>query len=157
MSDPLTGQVRTTEVPLRWSDMDSYGHVNNVTYLRLLEQARIDAFAAWFGGDAGAEDILDRGVFVAHQEIEYLRPLVYRREPVLVDMWVTKVGGASFSIGYAMRDPDGAGEPGGPYVHAETVLATIDLESGRPRALPAEQRATLRALQGRPVPFRRRG
>ena len=29
------------EVPLRWSDMDAYGHVNNVQYLRLLEDARV--------------------------------------------------------------------------------------------------------------------
>ena len=26
-------------VPLRWSDMDAYGHVNNVQFLRLLEDA----------------------------------------------------------------------------------------------------------------------
>ncbi|MDQ1536954.1 MAG: acyl-CoA thioester hydrolase, partial [Actinomycetota bacterium] len=25
------------DVPLRWSDMDAYGHVNNVQFLRLLE------------------------------------------------------------------------------------------------------------------------
>lgn len=28
--------------PLRWSDMDSFGHVNNVVFLRYLEEARID-------------------------------------------------------------------------------------------------------------------
>src|ERR687886_344809 len=27
--------------PLRWSDMDAYGHVNNVQFLRLLEDARV--------------------------------------------------------------------------------------------------------------------
>lgn len=28
--------------PLRWSDMDAFGHVNNVVFLRYLEEARID-------------------------------------------------------------------------------------------------------------------
>ena len=28
--------------PLRWSDMDAYGHVNNVRFLTYLEEARID-------------------------------------------------------------------------------------------------------------------
>ncbi|MFE4477710.1 acyl-CoA thioesterase, partial [Kitasatospora sp. NPDC056789] len=28
--------------PLRWADMDAYGHVNNVVFLRYLEEARID-------------------------------------------------------------------------------------------------------------------
>ena len=31
-------------VQLRWSDMDAYQHVNNVEMLRLLEEARIEAF-----------------------------------------------------------------------------------------------------------------
>lgn len=28
--------------PLRWADMDAFGHVNNVAFLRYLEEARID-------------------------------------------------------------------------------------------------------------------
>ncbi|AAT89120.1 conserved hypothetical protein [Leifsonia xyli subsp. xyli str. CTCB07] len=31
-------------IKLRWSDLDAYGHVNNAEMLRLLEQARIEAF-----------------------------------------------------------------------------------------------------------------
>ena len=27
-------------IPLRWSDTDAYGHINNVMFLRLLEEAR---------------------------------------------------------------------------------------------------------------------
>ena len=34
------GQRYSADVPLRWSDMDAYGHVNNVQFLRLLEDAR---------------------------------------------------------------------------------------------------------------------
>ena len=29
-------------MPIRWGDMDSMGHVNNATYFRYLETARID-------------------------------------------------------------------------------------------------------------------
>ena len=28
--------------PLRWADMDAYGHINNVAFMRYLEEARID-------------------------------------------------------------------------------------------------------------------
>ena len=31
-------------IRLRWSDLDAYGHVNNAEMLRLLEEARIQAF-----------------------------------------------------------------------------------------------------------------
>ena len=31
----------TIELPVQWGDMDSFGHVNNVVYLRWFESARI--------------------------------------------------------------------------------------------------------------------
>jgi acyl-CoA thioester hydrolase len=31
-------------VPVRWTDLDAYGHVNNAAMVRLLEEARIAAF-----------------------------------------------------------------------------------------------------------------
>ncbi len=31
-------------ISLRWSDLDAYGHVNNASMFRLLEEARIQAF-----------------------------------------------------------------------------------------------------------------
>lgn len=144
--------VYSTEVALRWSDMDAYGHVNNVQYLRLLEDARISAFDAWFGAEGG-ESMLDSGVIVARQEIEYLRPAVYRREPLQIDMWVTSIGGASFGIGYEIRDPERVGDA--LYARAQTTLAAFDLTTERPRRLPATERAALEAHLGGPVAFRR--
>src|SRR5699024_10602173 len=32
------------DIPVRWSDLDAYGHVNNAAMVRLLEEARIAAF-----------------------------------------------------------------------------------------------------------------
>ena len=31
-------------IPLRWSDLDAFNHVNNARYLTFLEQARIEWF-----------------------------------------------------------------------------------------------------------------
>ncbi|GAA5012781.1 hypothetical protein GCM10025734_58630 [Kitasatospora paranensis] len=41
------------DCPLRWSDMDAFGHVNNVVFLRYLEEARID-FMFTQAAEAGA-------------------------------------------------------------------------------------------------------
>ena len=43
----------------RWADNDAYGHVNNVQFLRLLEDARVVAFSDWFGQD---RSLVDEGV-----------------------------------------------------------------------------------------------
>ncbi len=34
--------IHTTTVPIRWGDMDAYGHVNNTIYFRYMEQARCE-------------------------------------------------------------------------------------------------------------------
>jgi len=34
--------VNVTRIPIRWGDMDAYGHVNNTVYFRFMEQARVE-------------------------------------------------------------------------------------------------------------------
>lgn len=34
--------VHKTLIPIRWGDMDAYGHVNNTVYFRYMEQARVE-------------------------------------------------------------------------------------------------------------------
>jgi acyl-CoA thioester hydrolase len=34
--------IYTTTIPIRWGDMDAYGHVNNTIYFRYMEQARCE-------------------------------------------------------------------------------------------------------------------
>ncbi|HET9657313.1 MAG TPA: acyl-CoA thioesterase [Kineosporiaceae bacterium] len=141
--------------PLRWSDMDAYGHVNNVQFLRLLEDARVSAFAARGSDDGGS--VVDTGLLVARSEIEYLAPLVYRPAPVAIDLWVTAVAGASFDMGYEVLDE--AGDDGGRprvYARAETTLVLYDLVHDRPRRLSEKERITLQDWQDDPVAWRRR-
>ena len=129
--------------------MDAYGHVNNVQFLRLLEDARVIGFQQWFGQD---RSLLNEGVLVARHEIEYLAPLKFRIAPISVDMWATKVSGASFDLAYEVRDPAEVGTT--LYARAETTLASYDFASVSPRRLRPDERAVLRGVSGDPVPFR---
>jgi acyl-CoA thioester hydrolase len=144
--------------PLRWSDMDAYGHVNNVQFLRLLEDARVIAFAASGSDDGGS--LVDTGLLVARSEIEYLAPLVYRPEPVAIDMWVTAIAGASFELGYEVRDEQGADGADGTaavvYARAATNLVTFDLARNRPRRLTDSERKRLLDWRDGPVQWRHR-
>ena len=40
-------------IPLRWADMDAYGHVNNIAVVQLLEEARVAAFGVPANTGAG--------------------------------------------------------------------------------------------------------
>lgn len=157
-------------ISLRWSDLDAYQHVNNVEMLDLLQEARIEAF--W-----RREDVVDplptavvesgpdakTHTFVAHQEIEYLRPLPYTRRPVLVEMWLGRVGGAAIQVCYEVHDgapdvPLTAGDPlgGTPYARATTTLVLVDAATGAPRRISEDERAAWEPYVDIPPKFRRR-
>lgn len=147
--------------PLRWSDMDAYGHVNNVQYLRLIEDARVVAFAAKSGDDSsplgdGSGSALDTALLVGRAEVEYLEPLVYRPAPVAIDMWITRFGGASFDLGYEVLDDAGTGEDEPViYARAETTMVVYDLAGHRPRRITLAEREHLSDWVDEPVTFRR--
>jgi acyl-CoA thioester hydrolase len=120
---------------MRWSDMDAYGHVNNVVYLTYLEEARVDMLFA-LGADHGAK-ALSEGVLVAHHEIDYKRPLVYHPRGVDIEMWVGYIKGASFEIRYEVHDETTV------FAKAGSVLVPYDLEKERPRRVSPEERSFL--------------
>ncbi|MEU6731669.1 thioesterase family protein [Streptomyces physcomitrii] len=124
--------------PLRWSDMDAFGHVNNVVFLRYLEEARIDFMFRLAPGDGSPS--FSGGSVVARHQIDYLRPLVHRHEPVLVESWVTKISAASLTIAYEIKDEEGAEEI---YVRASTLVVPYNLQTQRPRRISAEEKSFL--------------
>ncbi|MBT2528142.1 acyl-CoA thioesterase [Streptomyces sp. ISL-99] len=126
--------------PLRWSDMDAFGHVNNVVFLRYLEEARIDFMFRLAPGDGSPS--FAGGSVVARHEIDYKLPLVHRHEPVTIESWVTKIGAASLTIAYEVKDTDADGSER-VYVRASTVVVPYDLEAARPRRISAEEKSFL--------------
>lgn len=110
--------------------MDAYGHVNNVVFLRYLEEARIDFLFR-------PEKDFKQGSVVARHEIDYKRQLVHRHTPVDIELWITRIRAASFTITYEVKDGDQV------YVTASTVIVPFDFEAQRPRRLTAEEREFL--------------
>ena len=130
------------ECPLRWADMDALGHVNNVTYVDYLQEARVDALRVHPRISGGEE--LAEGVVVVRHEVHYRVPLVFRRAPVLIEVWVTDLRAASFTLDYEVYDE----VPGGRrvYLRARTVLTPYVFAGGHPRRLTASEREVLRRL-----------
>ena len=110
--------------------MDAYGHVNNVVFLRYLEEARIDFLFR-------PEKDFKQGSVVARHEIDYKRQLVHRHTPVDIELWITEIRAASFTIVYEVKDPDQV------YVQASTVIVPFDFEAQRPRRLTPQEREFL--------------
>ena len=121
------------ECAVRFDDLDSYGHVNNVTFAEYLQEARVD-FAHRYLADA-----LDthEGSVVAHQSLDYLRPVSFRIDPLRVLLWVTRIGTSSFDVAYEVSDDEAV------YVRATGVLVAFDVAGHRPRALTEAERVAL--------------
>jgi acyl-CoA thioester hydrolase len=151
--------------PLRWSDLDAYGHVNNARMLSLLEEARIQAF--WVSTDTpehavGASTaVIDASpgastiTLIARQEVEYLAPIPYQRQPLDVELWIGHMGGASLDVCYEVFSPDGV-EPRVLYTRAITTIVLVDTETERPRRISDRERAAWEPYLGESLAFRRR-
>ena len=152
------------QIPLRWSDFDAYAHVNNAEMLRLLEEARIQAF---WRPDEGVEPVSDIAVLdarpgaemislIARQEIEYLAPIPYMRAPIDIEMWIGRIGGASLEICYELYSPVGVA-PRVLFTKAATTLVMVTAATGRPQRIADDLRDVWAQFVEEPVSFTKRG
>ncbi|MEO3781819.1 thioesterase family protein [Actinocorallia sp. B10E7] len=119
------------EFYIRFGDIDSQMHVNNVKFLGYLEDARL----AMFHADpirAGLEPV--RGMVVSRHEIDYKVPLTGVIHPIRVETWVTELRAASFKLAYEVRDDDNL------YATATSTLVAFDVEGARLRRYTAAER-----------------
>ncbi|MGI5128840.1 acyl-CoA thioesterase [Pseudonocardia sp. CA-107938] len=125
------------QVPMRWSDLDDYGHLNNARAVTLLEEARI-AFL-WTAKAESAGTSFRGGLLVAGLNVEYRHQVNYRTGRTLrVAMAIDEVRAASFRILYDVHDgPDAEDRVA---IRAWTRMALFDMDAQRPRRLSAAEK-----------------
>ena len=149
------------DIELRWGDQDAYGHINNVAFARYLEETRVRVF--WLGSArerTGMERHF-RGdepsgpkMLVASQNIEFLRVLEYSDTPVVVEMWIGKLGGSSLEVHYELVDEtDGERTV---VARAVTTVVIVDGLTLKPLRLSEEGRASVAPWIDTPLRLGRR-
>jgi acyl-CoA thioester hydrolase len=112
-------------VPVRWSDIDMYQHVNHATMVTILEEARVQ-----FLREAFEVDILTIGLLIAEVKVTYKGQLRLVDSPLQVTMWTKRLRAVDFTLGYEVRsvsaDPESK-----PAVIAESQLAAVHIEEER--------------------------
>lgn len=151
-------------VHLRWGDLDAFNHVNNTSLLKLLEEARVRAF--WKpeeGEEAPPTAILDSGIaagvltLIAHQQIEYVRPVPYQRKPLDIQMWFGRLGGSSAEICYEVLSAPDSSDEQELYARSTATMVLVDAGSGRPVRLSPEVRAAWEPFLGEAIRYRHAG
>ena len=126
---------------MRWADLDMLGHVNNVIYVDYLQEARVDMLR--IHARSPQTDGLAEGVVVVGHQVHYVAPLLFDFAPVLVEVWVTEIRPASFTLAYEVfRDVDGERTV---HLRATSVLAPYVFSREAPRRLTPEERSSLEA------------
>src|SRR5512140_1615711 len=130
--------VHVERFPIFWGDMDALGHVNNVTYFRYMEQARV----ALVEDLVPAEERWSKtGIVVVNASCDFRRPLVYPGT-VEVSLFIEPPRRSSLKTLYEMR------LAGDPHVYAEgsAVIVFIDGVTQRAIAIPPAVRQKLDAM-----------
>ena len=123
------------KVQLRWSDYDPMQHVNNVVYHEFMQDSRVALIEAMGVSRTVLNTI---GHFVARTEIDYLKPIPMDMQEIVVRVWIEKIGGASYDVGYEFVDIAGT-----TYAKAKTVMVTVEVESGTVVRVPDDARELL--------------
>ncbi len=86
------------KVPVRWSDIDMYQHVNHGTMVTILEEARVPFLTKPF-----ANDFDTIGLLIAEVKVTYKGQLRLADSPLHVTIWVTRLRAVDFTLGYEVR------------------------------------------------------
>ena len=115
----------TTPVPVRWSDIDMYQHINHATMVTILEEARVPFLREPF-----ATDITTTGLLIAEVRVSYKGQLRLTDSPLQVTIWVNRLRAVDFTLGYEVRSVHAAPDAK-PAVTAETQLAAFHIDEQR--------------------------
>ena len=94
-------RVHTLHMPIRWGDMDAMGHLNNTSYFRYLETARID----WFHSLGVPPSPEGQGMVIVNAFCNFYRQLEYPGD-VLLKMYVSDPGRTTFESWGTMARTD---------------------------------------------------
>jgi acyl-CoA thioester hydrolase len=122
------------ECPVRWSDMDAFGHVNNARFLTLYEEARV-ALMFTRARDAGVRS-MEEGIVISRHEVDYLRP-VEHLPTVRIELWIEELRPSRFTVVYELFAGDELAS------RARSVCVPFDLAKARPRRLSDAERVYL--------------
>jgi acyl-CoA thioester hydrolase len=124
-------------IPIRWGDMDAMGHLNNGTYFRYMETARID----WMRSIGFEPDPKGEGMVIVNAFCNFHRQIEYPGDVVL-KMYVSDPGRATFETWATMARVDAP----------DTVCATggattiwVDFPKQKSMTLPDWLRALIAA------------
>ena len=127
--------VHESIIPIRWGDMDAFGHVNNAVYFRYIEQARInwlDSLGLNFAQD-------EQGVVVVNAFCNFMKPVEYPADLIIKTYIInpTRVGLDTFNEMSLASDPETVRATSG------ATIVWVDFKTQKAASWPDQIKAKL--------------
>ncbi|MDQ3067739.1 MAG: acyl-CoA thioesterase [Actinomycetota bacterium] len=121
-------------IEIRWSDLDSYGHVNQAVYLTYAEEALDD----WFRTRIGRAPETAWDYVARRTTIDYRSELLLADRVAIGSTELVRLGTTSVTAKVTLSAPDGRIA-----TELELVIVVIDGKGGSSRPLTEDERAAL--------------
>lgn len=115
-------------LPMRWGDMDAYGHINNTVYFRYFESLRVD----WLLSQGRPLQDGGMGPVVVNAFCSYLRQVTYPGE-LRARLYVGQQGRSSMETFFTLERSD---EPGITCAEGGATMVWMDFATGRSTPMP---------------------
>ncbi len=113
-----SGKIFSTNIDVRFSDLDALGHVNNAVFFTYFEEGRKKFSQKYFE----VSNPSDFRFIMAHTRCNYLKPLLFV-DKVTLHMWVKDIGTKSFAFEYKLVHQS---DPSIVYATGESVQVCYD-------------------------------
>ena len=130
--DAIEGFKYRIKIPIRFADIDAFGHVNNAIYLTYFEIARS---SYW-------DDVIEwkwdeLGIIIRRSLVDYLKP-IHLNDEIYAYVKTSRIGNSSFDLDYILvKIIDGKEEI---CTSGQTMCVTFDYKSKLSVPIPEKQR-----------------
>jgi len=131
----LTDFPVQVKISLAWGEMDAYGHINNIYFLRYFETARIQYFLE--NGLIDLKSATGLGPILAQTTCKYHKPLTYP-DQIVVGAKVKSMSKSSFVMEYLI-----VSEKVGVAASGEGVIVMYDYNTSQKAELPLVIKAAI--------------
>jgi acyl-CoA thioester hydrolase len=118
----------STEIDVRFRDVDAMGHVNNAVFFTYFEEGR----KVFLEEVLWIVDAADYPFIMAHIQCDFLRPLLLGTRPLL-EIWISDIGTKKFTFQYEIKEQ---GREQTLYCRGESVMVFFDYTARKTIPIP---------------------
>lgn len=132
------------DVPVRYADIDSRGHVNNAAYVFYFEEGRMHYLQKVLG--LSMTETADTEIIILNMHCDYISP-AYHGEILKVYTRMSRLGNKSMDMLYLVTDT----ASGRTVAKGSSVLVAYDYSTRRTMEIPDEFREKIARFEGIPL------